>query len=58
LTIHHLKEEDRASQWQKIGLDRARFERRILELERIISPVLDADHRSKIKKRKLYSDKQ
>jgi hypothetical protein len=58
LTVHHLEEEERTSPWQHFALDRERFERRILDLERIISPVLDADHRIKIQEHKLYSDKQ
>uniref|UniRef100_A0A0B7BHB3 Uncharacterized protein n=1 Tax=Arion vulgaris TaxID=1028688 RepID=A0A0B7BHB3_9EUPU len=47
LTVHIVGTEERGG-ISHYALDRERFERRILESEQIISPVLDADHRAKI----------
>lgn len=38
----------RIGTWQQDAADRERFEKRITELEKIISPVLTAEHRKRI----------
>lgn len=39
--------ESRRSEWEQIGRDRARFERRIVSLEPLLSNVLKENHRDK-----------
>jgi len=41
-------EEDRKGQWEIVALDRARFQRRIIEIEKIIGWCLNPLHREKI----------
>lgn len=38
----------RKGQWEQMGRDRGRFEKRINDVSRILSPILAADHRQKI----------
>lgn len=51
LTVHFVGTEERAGTWHHFSLDRERFQRRILDLASILSPVLEADHRAKVLKR-------
>ncbi|BFZ04935.1 hypothetical protein BsWGS_07974 [Bradybaena similaris] len=51
LTVHFVGTEERAGTWHHFSLDRERFQRRILDLDSILAPVLDADHRAKVLKR-------
>lgn len=40
--------EARKGKWEQLGRDRLRFEKRINELSRILTPILAAKHRQKI----------
>lgn len=40
--------EARKGKWEQMGRDRERFEKRINELKRILSPILSVQHRQKI----------
>lgn len=51
LTVHVVGTEDRCGTWQLYALDRDRFDRRIQEALKVISPVLDHQHRAKIMER-------
>ena len=44
-------QEARKGQWYQYGLDRERFQKRISEVEKILAPVLSAEHRLKVYER-------
>lgn len=52
--VHHMRawryaySEARKGKWEQLGRDRERFVNRINEVSRILSPVLDVDHRQKV----------
>lgn len=48
--------EARKGKWEQMGRDRERFEKRISELGRILTPILAADHRQKIFQQRFRRD--
>lgn len=49
--------EARKGKWDQIALDRGRFEKRINELSRILTPILATGHRQRIFDERFRSDK-
>lgn len=56
--IYVLPEEDRTSQWVQAARDRYRFLQRILEAEKLLAPVLSAEHRARRQRSFLVIDIQ
>lgn len=46
----------RKGQWEQMGRDRGRFEKRINEVSRILSPILATDHRAQIYKERFQTE--
>ncbi|BFZ15566.1 hypothetical protein BsWGS_18605 [Bradybaena similaris] len=48
LTVHSVGTEERNGNWHHVIREREQFEKRILELEHILSPFLESSHRTKL----------
>ncbi|CAG5133765.1 unnamed protein product [Candidula unifasciata] len=58
LTVHIVGTEDRNGNWHHIIREREHFERRIQELEQILSPFLETSHRAKVLKQRKGQEQQ
>lgn len=62
VTVHHIIAWDyayrmaRVSSWMTMALDAKRFKQRINSLEPILSPVLSAEHRTRIWETRMLRD--
>lgn len=59
-TVHEIRawkfaySQARKGQWEQMGRDRGRFEKRINDVSRILSPILAPDHRQKIYEQRFH----
>lgn len=51
ITWDHAYREARKGPWETLARDRIRFQLRIQRLETVLTPILTAEHRDKIRKR-------